>query len=79
MNIKIPSVGAQDPELKNSPIAREDDEQFEVLKQEVPGEPVCFFNGRQYPNNAHVRSGTGLLRCDHGIWVPAGSADPDNP
>ena len=76
---QIPNVGAQDPELKNSPIALEDDEEFEVLKQEIPRGPGCFFNGERFPDNAFVRSGTGLLKCDRGIWVAAGPSDPENP
>jgi len=76
---QLPNVGAQDPELKNSPVAREDDEEFEVLKQEVPREPGCFFNGQRFPDKAIVHSGTGLLRCDRGIWVEAGPSDPENP
>jgi len=39
----IPHVGAQDPELKNSPIAEEEDEDTDVIRQQVPGEPVCWF------------------------------------
>ena len=77
--IHAPDVGAPDPELKNSPIAQETDEEYEVLKQEEPGEPVCFFNSKSYPNGTHVCSGDALLRCDYGIWVRVGSCDPDNP
>ena len=35
-----PDVGAPDPELNTSPIAEENDDESEVLRQEVPGEPV---------------------------------------
>ncbi|MEE8042835.1 MAG: hypothetical protein V3T15_08585 [Pseudomonadales bacterium] len=42
---ELPQVGAPDPELKNSPIAEEMDEESRSLRLEVPGEPVCFFNG----------------------------------
>jgi len=39
--IQMPQVGAQDPQLKNSPIVEEaDEEEAMVFKQEVPGEPV---------------------------------------
>ena len=72
-------MGAQDPELRNSPIASEGDVETDLLRQEVPGEPVCYFNGQAYPNGQYVRSGSALLRCEYGIWVPAGPADPDNP
>lgn len=30
-------LGAPDPELKNSPIAYENDEETEILRQEIPG------------------------------------------
>lgn len=74
-----PDVGPQDPELRNSPIAEEGDEDTEVLRQELPGEPVCYFNDRAFLDGDYVRSGTGLLRCDHGLWLLVGSSDPDNP
>jgi hypothetical protein len=78
-NINVPEVGAPDPELRNSPIAEEMDEDYEVMRQEVPGEPVCYFNGEVFKNGSYVRSGTTLLRCDYGLWVSAGPGDPDNP
>lgn len=74
-----PDVGAPDPELKNSPIAEETDEDFEVLRQEVPGEPGCVFNGVSYAQGTLVCSGDELLRCDFGIWVRQGTCDTDNP
>jgi len=72
-------VGVPDPELNTSPIADETDEETEVLRQEVPGEPVCYFNNRSFKTGAYIKSGTSILKCDYGIWVPAGPADPDNP
>jgi len=78
MSGKVVDVGAQDPELKNSPVW-ESDEESEALREEGPGEPVCFFNNEAYEHNTVIKSGTVLLRCDHGIWVPAGPSDPDNP
>jgi hypothetical protein len=74
-----PNVGAPDPELENSPIADESYEESEDLKQEMPGEPVCLFNGVTYPHGDFVQSGGSLLRCDYGIWVPSGPVDADNP
>ena len=53
-NPRIPHVGAQDPELQNSPIAEEEDEDTDVVRQQVPGEPVCHFNGTSYPDNASL-------------------------
>ena len=72
-------VGAPDPELNTSPIAEENDEETDVLRQEEPGEPVCYFNSKSFETGSYVKSGTSLLKCVYGIWVPAGSADPDNP
>ncbi|WP_405219819.1 hypothetical protein [Lentisalinibacter sediminis] len=72
-------VGAQDPELRNSPIADESDEDTETLRESIPGEDFCYFNGTPYAHGTEVRSGTTYLRCDYGIWVPSGPGDPDNP
>ncbi len=76
---RLTDVGAPDPELETSPIADAIDDDFDVLRQEVPGEPACLYNGQRYDNGAYVRSGAQVMRCDYGIWVPAGPADPDNP
>lgn len=68
----VPQVGAPDPELKTSPIVWETDEDIDILRQEVEG-PLCFFNGRAFAHDAHVQSGSIRLRCDHGLWVRAGT------
>ena len=75
----IEDVGVADPELNTSPIADEGAEETEVLRQEVPGEPACYFNNRRFETGSYVKSGTVVLKCDYGIWIPAGPADPDNP
>ena len=72
-------VGAPDPELNTSPIAEEGSDDTEALRQEVPGEPVCYFNDNSYVTGAYIKSGASVLKCDYGIWIPAGPADPDNP
>ena len=77
-SVHVPEVGAPDPELKNSPIAEQMEEDYEVLRREVPGEPVCYFNNEVFEHGAFVRSGTVLFRCDYGIWVDGGPADPEN-
>ena len=78
-HVNIPDVGAPDPELNNSPIADPGSDDYEVLKQEIPGEPVCYFNNASYENNALVCSGSSLLlKCNYGIWVVEGTCDPDN-
>lgn len=77
--IHVIDVGAPDPELNSSPIAEENSEDIEVLRQEMPGEPVCYFNDKCFTNGSYVKSGTAVLKCDYGIWIPAGPADPENP
>lgn len=72
-------VGAADPELNTSPVAEENSDDIEVLRQEIPGEPVCYFNDRSFANGAYIKSGTAVFKCDYGIWIPAGPADPENP
>lgn len=63
-------LGAQDPELRNSPVAWEGDEDTEALRESMPGSAVCLFNDKAYPHGALIRSGITVLRCDRGIWVP---------
>ena len=72
-------VGAPDPELRNSPIVEEGDEDFEVAAQSLAEEPACYFNGRAYRTDQFVCSGSELLRCTRGVWVQEGSCAPDNP
>lgn len=69
-NGKTPQVGAQDPELKNSPVAWEEDEDTETLRSSAPEEPACYFNDASYAHGSVVRSGGTLLRCDRGLWIP---------
>jgi hypothetical protein len=76
---RLQEVGALDPELRNSPIAQEHDEDADTVSQQVPGEPVCYFNGRSFAHGRYVSSGGQVLRCRYGVWIDAGSADPDNP
>ncbi len=79
MNPKIPDLGVQDPEAHNSPVAWEEDEDTDTLRETLPGDPVCYFNDQAFEHDAVVKAGTVLLRCDRGLWVPAGPSDPDNP
>lgn len=75
----IEDVGVADPELNTSPIADEGDEETEVLRQEMPGEPVCYFNNKSFKTGDYIKTGAVVLKCDYGLWIPAGPADPDNP
>lgn len=79
MSTGIPDVGDQDPEGRNSPIAAEDDEETQFLRQEVPGDAACWFNDVPYTDGSFVKSGTAILRCDRGIWIESGPADTENP
>ena len=72
-------VGAPDPELRNSPIIEETDEDYEIAAQTMPDEPLCYFNGNAYQHEQVVCSGSELLHCRRGVWLREGSCDPDNP
>ena len=74
--VHVPNVGAMDPELRNSPIAQEFDEDAEDVNLQAPVRAVCYFNNKQYANGVFVRSGDMLLRCRDGVWMEAGPADP---
>jgi hypothetical protein len=76
---KTQDLGAPDPELKNSPVAWEGDEETEALREETSEEPECFFNGEAFPHGAVIRSGSTRLSCDHGIWIPVGPGDAGKP
>lgn len=75
------NVGGQDPELKNSPIVDDDeDEELDAAPiDEASESAVCYFNGESFAPGTIVRSGTLMLRCEFGVWVPVGGSDPDNP
>ena len=79
MSEETAQVGAQDPERKNSPVAWESDEDTETLRESLDDEPVCYFNDLAYAHGAVVASGGTLLRCDHGVWQPAGPAPTSKP
>lgn len=75
MDRDLENLGSPDPELRNSPIVDETDEEFDVLRQELE-EPVCYFNDRVFGDGEYIRSGSTRLRCDKGLWVPAGNVEP---
>lgn len=79
MTTRTVQLGAPDPERKNSPVAWETDEDTEVLREAVPDEAVCYFNDQAYQHGTVVMSGSVLLRCDHGLWLPAGPGDASKP
>lgn len=70
-------VGAPDPELKNSPILEEYDEDAPLMVQEFDELPVCWFNGESYDSGAVIRSGDGsLLCCEKGVWIRMDDPEP---
>jgi Protein of unknown function (DUF1496) len=79
MTSSTQQLGALDPERKSSPVAWEADEDTETLRESVPDEATCFFNDLAYGHDTVVKSGSVLLRCDHGLWVPAGPTDEAKP
>lgn len=79
MTARPPQLGALDPERKSSPVAWEGDEDTETLRESVPDEAVCFFNDLSYRDGTIVHSGSVRLRCDRGIWLPAGPTDDSKP
>jgi hypothetical protein len=70
MKTRTKQLGAVDPERKTSPVAWEVDEDTETLRELVPDEAVCFFNDGAYEHGTVVKSGSVLLRCDYGVWLP---------
>ncbi|UTW02960.1 hypothetical protein KDX31_16765 [Amphritea atlantica] len=75
---KTIDVGAQDPELKTSPITGEMDEDFDLLSQVSDDHAACLFNNATYPHGCYVTSGTVMFVCNNGIWLNVGSSDTDN-
>lgn len=78
--IAAPSVGAPDPEKRNSMII---DESGDNERNGVDPDSVefasCYFNDESYADASQVCSGDELLRCERGKWIRIGSCDPDNP
>lgn len=75
-----PQVGAADPERRNSPIQIDPDQSFELMREQTGDEAAgCYFNDVPYAEGTHVLSGNTYLRCEHGIWVEAGSKVPISP
>ncbi len=66
-------VGAPDPNAKTSLIAEEMDEEYDVARLAVPGEPVCYFNNHQFGHGQEICSGSTRLQCRHGVWLRTGS------
>jgi len=76
---RILDLGAQDPELENSPIETHGNPDDEFSEAAPIDEEFCIYNGNRYPSGTYVRSGTAVLRCEHGVWVDSAPSDPANP
>ena len=68
-----PQVGAPDPELNNSPIFDQADDEFLSLNAELET-GLCYFNDQSYELGEYICSDDELLRCEnHGVWLREGS------
>lgn len=74
----IKTVGAPDPELRNSPIGESREEEMELPEEHEPGLAYCYFNDESFAHGERVLSGETLLYCDHGVWIEVGPTDPDH-
>jgi hypothetical protein len=79
MSLSLHDLGPQDPELKNSPIAGEMDEDREFPRQDAPGTGCCYFNDRAFEHGTFIKSGAVIFKCHHGVWMESGPGDPENP
>ena len=75
----IPHVGAQVPEMKNSPIVDDTDDEIYVVGQEVEEQPCCYYNNTSYDDGSYVNTGADVLVCNKGLWIYQSSSDPDKP
>jgi len=74
---EIPHVGAPDPELKNSPVFDEADNDYLSLDLELESS-ACYFNGKSYTIGQYICSGGELLRCEEKVvWMREGSCHQD--
>jgi hypothetical protein len=74
---RVAQVGAADPERRNSPLATDPEEEFELLREQVGDETgCCYFNDVRYADGDEVLSGSTRLRCAQGIWVEVGTRKP---
>lgn len=74
----LPQVGAPDPELKNSPVIDEfEEEDEEAGSRELEFEQgACYFNGVSYPLGSYVQSGSEVLQCTGGgVWTRKAERD----
>ena len=70
-------VGAPDPELRNSPIIDDSEDDDEAGPPDIEIElGRCYFNGKEYPLGTYVQSGSEVLQCTgRGVWSRKGELD----
>jgi hypothetical protein len=68
-------LGSPNPELKNSPIINNINDEQEMIEPEIPEERICYFNGESYAHGTYIKSGTIILQCDRGAWIEADMPD----
>jgi len=77
----IRDVGAQDPNLQNSPIAWPVEDQDEAAAEEPEVDDTepnpCYFNGERFAHGSYVRSGDTILHCELGVWTDIGPTHPE--
>ena len=72
-----PQLGPPDPELNNSPIFDEADNDDLSLDYELES-GVCYFNDAAYSVGQYVCSGNELLRCENrGVWIREGTCEEE--
>jgi Protein of unknown function (DUF1496) len=50
------------------------------MREQVGDEAAgCYFNDQLYADGARVLSGNPYLRCEHGVWVEAGTLVTESP
>lgn len=79
MRETLPQVGAPDPELKNSPILDEtEDDEHEASRDLEIEAGACYFNGEAFAVGDYVLSGSEVLQCaERGVWLRKGEKRPD--
>lgn len=77
----IREVGAQDPNLGNSPIVGpvEDYDEAELGEPEIDDTipQACLFNDERFAHGSYVRSGDTILHCENGVWTDVGPTHPE--
>lgn len=68
------NLGSPIPELKNSPVISNIEDERAMIEAQIPEERMCYFNDEIYEHGTFIKSNAITLECDRGVWVevPAG-------